>query len=71
MAQTIAIRKGEHVYIVRFPNGHYSSVLDAAQSWAENPNLNFDYMDAIVLAYQLTRLPLASLNESPDGISNE
>lgn len=39
------IRKGDHLYIVRWVDGSASLAIDAFSDYAANPDFNLDYTD--------------------------
>ena len=51
----LALVKGESTYVFRYPQGREASVLDAFVALANDANSEFDWFDAAVLSYQLSR----------------
>jgi len=47
--------KGADHYVVRCGAGNEEAAIEQLMSWAENPDLEFDWFDAAVLARQITQ----------------
>jgi hypothetical protein len=47
--------KGPEQYLVRCSAGAEQATIDQLMIWAEDPDLNFDWFDAAVLARQITQ----------------
>jgi hypothetical protein len=47
--------KGADRYVVRCDTGNEEAAIAQLMEWAENPDLDFDWFDAAVLARQVTQ----------------
>jgi len=47
--------KGAEQYVVRCTAGHEEEIISRLMQWAEDPDLDFDWFDAAVLARQVTQ----------------
>jgi hypothetical protein len=54
-AYQFSLVKGEERYVVRCGPGNEEAVISHLMEWAENPDLDFDWFDAAVLARQITQ----------------
>jgi hypothetical protein len=54
-AYQFSLVKGEERYVVRCGPGNEEAVIGHLMEWAENPDLDFDWFDAAVLARQITQ----------------
>ncbi|MBM4019420.1 MAG: hypothetical protein FJ288_14045 [Planctomycetes bacterium] len=61
--------KGAERYVVRCDVGGEEAVISQLMAWAEDPDLDFDWFDAAVLARQITqRIVSRALGEqTPDS----
>lgn len=57
MSQTkeLSLLKGEEKFVFRYEPGHEESVLDAFVDLANERNSEFDWFDAAVLSFQLSK----------------
>jgi hypothetical protein len=51
--QRLELKKGEHQYIVRYTAGAEGQVVSALADWAANEELNFDWVDATLMTFEL------------------
>ena len=53
--QQVALVKGKHRYLFRYQEGSELAALDAFVSLAANAQSDFDWFDAAVLSYQVSK----------------
>ena len=53
--QQLILNKGKEKYIFRYDSGHEDELLDVLIEHAKNQQTNFDWFDAAVLSFKLTR----------------
>ena len=65
--------KGNERYLVRCGTGDEEAAIAQLMAWAENPDMDFDWFDAAVLARQITQrvFSRATGEESPDAEPEE
>jgi len=51
----LLLNKGDEKYIFRFGTGDEDHLLDALVAQAEDPRTSFDWFDAAVLSFKLTK----------------
>jgi len=51
----ISLAKGPQRFVFRYCRGDESNVLEAFRTLADNPNNDFDWFDAAVLAFKIAR----------------
>lgn len=51
----LALVKGKQSFVFRYQTGHEADVLDAFVALANDASSEFDWFDAAVLSYQLSR----------------
>lgn len=60
--------KGTDRYVVRCGAGNEEVAIEQLMTWAENPDLDFDWFDAAVLARQITqRIVSRALGHDAEG----
>ena len=53
--QQVALVKGKHRYLFRYQQGSELAALDAFVALASNAQSDFDWFDAAVLSYQISK----------------
>jgi len=59
----LVLNKGTEKYIFRYEKGSEDKLLDALIAQAKNKSTNFDWFDAAVLSFQLTRSLIGQADE--------
>jgi hypothetical protein len=54
--RTLSLAKGGHRYVFRYSPGCEEAVMDQIARLAEDPECNFDWLDAAALSFQVARL---------------
>jgi len=50
---SVSLVKGEHRYVFVYPAGQEARLLACLLTLADDPQTNFDWLDAAVLSYQI------------------
>ncbi|MBM3233977.1 hypothetical protein FJZ19_02690 [Candidatus Pacearchaeota archaeon] len=45
--------KGDEVYVIKYSKGNEMNAIEQTRKWANNPELSFDWFDAIILTRQI------------------
>lgn len=53
--QTLCLDKDGHRYLFRYPKGREDTIVEELMRLADDPTLNFDWMDAAALSFQVTQ----------------
>ena len=68
----LILNKGHEKFVFRYEEGHEDELLDALMDQARDKRTDFDWFDAAVLSFKLTRSLLSEaehlLNESPNPL---
>ncbi|MBN1554525.1 MAG: hypothetical protein JXA11_07250 [Phycisphaerae bacterium] len=52
--QTLSLEKDGHLYLFRYTRGSEDALVEELMYLADEPSLNFDWMDAAALSFQVT-----------------
>lgn len=61
--QQLVLKKGDQKFIFRYERGREDELLDALIAQVKDPRTDFDWFDAAVLSFKLTRTLLARAEE--------
>jgi hypothetical protein len=53
--RTLSLVKNGHKYVFRYPSGYEDEVVDEIMRLAEDPDTDFDWLDAATLSFQVTQ----------------
>jgi hypothetical protein len=51
--QTLTLVKGRHLHVIRYETGDESAVLDAVAAMVANKAIDFNWLDAAMVAHQI------------------
>jgi len=53
--QTLRVQKAEHLYLFRYTPGHEDEIVEEVMRLADDPEAEFDWMDAASVSHRVTQ----------------